>query len=321
MKVEHLQKEGCMDQDLLTEERNVRCDYNKLLLAEETLLRANSRVIWLDLGDANNRYFHSQLVVNHSRNRICRIKNKDGNLLIRLEEVVAEVEKPETMKEFRPIACCNIIYKCIAKVLVGIEEVISKFQSAFVSGRHIADNVMMMQELVSGYNKNKGKPRTALKIDLMKAYDMVSWECLWEVMRSMEFPARFVFLVERCVTTARFSVCFNGTLHGNFKSGRGLRQGDPLSPYLFLLVMELFGGIMKTKRQENIFCFHPRCQEVEITHLFFADDMFIMCGADKDSITCVKEALEDFEELTGLKPNLAKSICIVLELIMGYKLS
>lgn len=79
------------------------------------------------------------------------------------------------MKEIRPIACCNVIYKVISKILCAR---ISQSQSAFVHDRSIADNILLMQEIVRGYHKDRGSPRCAIKVDLQKAYDSASWSFL-----------------------------------------------------------------------------------------------------------------------------------------------
>lgn len=94
-------------------------------------------------------------------------------------------------------------------------------------------------------------------------------------MEAMGFPDMFVRWVRACVTTPKFSVILNGGLVGYFPGSRGLRQGDPISPYLFLLVMEVFSSLLQYNIENGNFKFHPRLQELGISHAMFADDLFV----------------------------------------------
>lgn len=86
----------------------------------------------------------------------------------------------------------------------------------------------------------------------------------------------------------------NGVLEGNFKGSRGLRQGDPMSPYLFLLIMADFFRLFQRKIQNGEFTYHLKCAELQVSHVCFDDDLFIFAGADVRSINVIKEALTDF---------------------------
>ncbi|KAL0298214.1 UNVERIFIED_CONTAM: hypothetical protein Scaly_3070300 [Sesamum calycinum] len=148
--------------------------------------------------------------------------------------LIPKVQMPTKVGDFRPISCCNVIYKIITKIMVKrmqfvLEKLIDNCQNAFVPGRSISDNVLLAQELLSGYNQKKLPPRCTIKVDLQKAYDMVDWDYLLAVLRLFRFPNRFIAWVEQCITTASFSISLNGTIHGFFTSTRGLRQGDPIS--------------------------------------------------------------------------------------------
>jgi hypothetical protein len=118
---------------------------------------------------------------------------------------------------------------------------------------------------------------------------------------------KFLNWIKVCITSPRFSICLNDTLVGYFEGKKGLREGDPLSPYLFVLAMEVFSRIMADYTGKSSFMFHPNCLKMKLTHLCFADDLLIFSEANVSSIKVIKVALAEFEELSGLKANPAKS--------------
>ncbi|KAK4380831.1 Retrovirus-related Pol polyprotein from type-2 retrotransposable element R2DM [Sesamum angolense] len=152
----------------------------------------------------------------------------------------------------------------------------SPSQNAFVPGRLISDNVLLAQELFSSYNQCRLPPRCALKVDLRKAFDTVEWDFFIATLRMFGFPAVFIRWIEECVTSAHYSVVVNGGVHGYFAGARGLRQGDPMSPYLFVLVMEVLHMILQQLiEQDGEFRYHWRCQELNLFQLSFADDLIL----------------------------------------------
>ncbi|KAJ9561560.1 hypothetical protein OSB04_006720 [Centaurea solstitialis] len=218
-----------------------------------------------------------------------------------------------SVTDFRPISCCSVLYKCISKIIVNrmkscLDGLVDRSQSAFIPGRRIVDNILMAHELVIGYHLNTGKPRCAFKIDLRKAYDMVDWRFLINMLEGLGFHPVMVSWIKEMVSTTTYSIAVNGESWGYFHGKRGIRQGDPLSPYLFTLVMEGFAMtfkqcIMEASRFEH----HPGCSDIELTHLCFADDLFVFTGGDVASVEVLKRALFLFQKRAGLSPNLAKS--------------
>ncbi|GKC59988.1 RNA-directed DNA polymerase, eukaryota, reverse transcriptase zinc-binding domain protein [Tanacetum coccineum] len=112
------------------------------------------------------------------------------------------------------------------------------------------------------------------------------------------FYSKMVNWIMTCVITPSYIVCLNGERHGFFRGGRGLRQGNPLSPYLFTIIMEVFNLILQQEILSNgRFIYHHGCKELEITHLCFADDLLVMCHGDVNSVTVIKKALEKFSNV------------------------
>ncbi|KAL0420749.1 UNVERIFIED_CONTAM: hypothetical protein Slati_3097800 [Sesamum latifolium] len=155
-----------------------------------------------------------------------------------LISLIPKVNTPTVVAEFRPISCCNVLYKIITKVIVQrmrgvLDKLISPSQNAFVPGRSIGDNILLAQELFHGYNEQQLPPRCALKVDLRKAYDTVEWDFLSAVLTLFGFPAQFISWIEECVTIPSFSVCLNGSPHGFFR-GCGAYGRGTLCPHTCL---------------------------------------------------------------------------------------
>ena len=220
---------------------------------------------------------------------------------------------PESMHDYRPISCCNTIYKCISKIIasrikVCLPDVINPSQSAFVHGRSIADNVLITQDLMHNYHRNNGRPRCAMKIDIKKAYDSISWSCIIDILYRLGTPANILRSIKACITTPSFSVALNGELAGFFASKRGLRQGDPMSPLLFIIVMEAFSRSLYVAAQGPNFDFHPKCEGIQLTHVSFADDIFLFAGGTPSSVRVIMDALNKFENFSGLQVNQKSAI-------------
>jgi hypothetical protein len=119
---------------------------------------------------------------------------------------------------------------------------------------------------------------------------------------------RFVNWVRECISSPQFTIALNGSLVGCFPGKKGLKQGDPISPYLFVIAMEVLSLLLDESAANNPrFGFHPKCQSLGLTHLCFADDLLIVSATTSESIRVIQGVLSEFEELSGLKANPAKS--------------
>ncbi|XP_026459010.1 uncharacterized protein LOC113359627 [Papaver somniferum] len=379
-----------LDTEVASREKRVVCHYAKEARLEESMLKQQSRVQWMDLGDSNTAFFHDSLKERRWRNNILTLVDGNGNLLeedkdialectqfftslfngsssspfteedttflqfsntVSMEDATAlgapitrdeivyalscigsnkapgpdgftshffkvcwqiveadfvravtnffsmsrmlgevnntflilvpKVENSSFITDFRPIACCNVIYKCKSKILAIrmkriLKDLVIPNQSAFISGRSIQDNIMLAHELVRNYHWKNGPPRCALKIDLRKAYDTVSWEAIVLCLNKMGFPRIFIDWVYLCISSAKFVVLVNGSPYGYFSASRGLRQGCPLSPYLFvmgqlgpmihlIIILSVFSKISGLERnRQKTTLFHSSIDSAEL---------------------------------------------------------
>ncbi|KAL8158345.1 hypothetical protein AgCh_002874 [Apium graveolens] len=229
--------------------------------------------------------------------------------------LIPKKENVETMKDLRPIALCNVLYKLVAKVLANrlrklLPGIISENQSAFVPGRSITDNVLVAFELLHYMKQKKrgSEGEVALKLDVSKAYDRVDWGFLRNQMQRMGFSKKWMDWIMLCVTTVSYSINFNGAQIGPITPRRGLRQGDPLSPYLFLFCVEGLSRLIKdASARSKIHGCQITLQAPAITHLLFADDNFLFCRADIEEVKEIREVLQRYETSSGQAINFQKS--------------
>lgn len=136
---------------------------------------------------------------------------------------------------------------------------------------------------------------------------MVRWEAIIGALKLLNFPSKLIDWIFTCLSTTKYSNSVNGALEGYFDGHRGIRQGDPMSPYLFVLVMEVLGSLLRSQVQEGLFALHPRCISPQVTHLAFADDLLVFFGGDIVSASSLGDCLNPFYEITGLEANLGES--------------
>ena len=199
--------------------------------------------------------------------------------------LIPKVKDPKKVTDFRPISLCNVIYKLASKVLANrlkkvLPNVISDSQSAFVHGRLITDNVLVAFETMHHINQKKNGRigEMALKLDMSKAYDRVKWICLKKIMEKLGFNERWRRLMMQCISTVSYAVRINGVPRGHITPSHGLRQGDPLTPYLFFICAKGLSDLIKKNVQDGFMQGVAICNGApNLSHLLFADDSLIFC--------------------------------------------
>ncbi|XP_062089528.1 uncharacterized protein LOC133796064 [Humulus lupulus] len=197
--------------------------------------------------------------------------------------LIMTVENPTKVVEYRPIACCNTLYKCISKMLCGrlnkvLPLLINQNQGAFFKDRLLAHNILIFKDIIKGYKRKHISPRCVMKVDLSKAYDTIDWQILEDILTAYCFPGQFIRWVMVCLKGTSYSILMNGRIQGSFIGRKGLRQGDPISPLLFVLVMEYFTRLLIQASQSKEFRYHSNCKKLNLVSLCFADDL-----AEKES--------------------------------------
>lgn len=213
------------------------------------------------------------------------------------------------ISDFRPISCCNTTYKSISKLLVRrlkplLLDIILPNQTAFVKNMLLIENTLLASEIVQGYNKNKAPKCITLKVDIDKAFDSVRWDFIVLCLRSFQVSETYIRWLQACLCTTTSSVGFNGYSHGYFKGTRGLRQGDSLYPYLFVLTMNYLCILLDKAARDGNF----NCSDSKLTHLYFADDLLIFMDGSLADVNCVVKILKYFELMSGLALSVNKTI-------------
>ncbi|XP_071906094.1 uncharacterized protein [Coffea arabica] len=230
--------------------------------------------------------------------------------------LIPKKPNPATFADFRPISLCTFMNKIFTKVLANrlqaiLPGIISLEQSAFCPGRDIAENVLLAQEMIASINKKTRGHNCIFKLDMMKAFDRVSWWFLRQLLCKFGFDYRFIFLILNNLSLSWFSVLVNGRARGFFQASRRIKQGDPLSPLLFILASEaLSRGLNAQVAGGSVAPYAtPRgCRTV--THLAFTDDVIIFVRGDKRLVGNLVHFLNLYQTATGQRVNNHKGLFI-----------
>ncbi|WMV12004.1 hypothetical protein MTR67_005389 [Solanum verrucosum] len=179
-------------------------------------------------------------------------------------------------------------------------------QLAFIKGRQIVDAILMANEYVNARTRSS-VPGILCKLDIQKAYDHLNWKFLLETLSKRGFGSIWLRWMKFCISTVKFSVLINGSPTGFFSSQRGLRQGDPLSPFLFIIAMEGLNDMLKIAQEKlwlRGFKVSSRVgADMEITHLQYADDTLVFYDANRNQFKILRVIFVLFEAISGIHIN------------------
>ena len=201
--------------------------------------------------------------------------------------LIPKVQGPELLNNYRPISLCNSVYKIITKVIVArltphLDQVVNLLQTTFVPNRRGTNNAIIVQELIHTISKAKGKEwYMAIKIDLEKAYEKLEWSFIRAMLMRINLPQDKIQLIMSCVTSVSISILFNrGTLE-SFHPCRCIRQGDPLSPYLFINCMDFLSQLIEEKCSEKLWTPVKSSKSgPAFSYLMFVDDVVLFAKAN-----------------------------------------
>ncbi|GKV25593.1 hypothetical protein SLEP1_g35004 [Rubroshorea leprosula] len=243
--------------------------------------------------------------------------------------LIPKVENPYRIEDYRPISLIGVMYKILAKLLANrlrkvLDKIIGEQHMAFIEGRQMMDGVVIANEVIANEvideAKRKRKKSFLFKVDFEKAYDKVSWDFIDYMLMRMGFTVTWRKWIKECLQTSMISILVNGSPTQQFPVSKGIRQGDPLSPFLFLLVAEGLNGLMQSANEKNLY----RGVRIEngnllVSHLQFADDTLFFGEASEENIQAIKSIMRTFELASGLKINFGKSQIMGVRTEEGWK--
>lgn len=227
--------------------------------------------------------------------------------------LIPKIKDAHKIDNLRPISLCNVSHKVISRILGNrlgeiLPDIISPEQAGFVKDRNIHENIVLAHDMAHDIHKQGKDGNAILKLDMSKAYDRISWTFLIRAMRAFGFCEQWCDLVYRCISNSWYSIFLENKMYGYFKSSCGVRQGDPLSPSLFVIAMEWISRAINRKVEEGkIKHFSTKHGVVKINHLMFADDVLIFTKDCPQSLVELIQTIRDFRLISGEVLNPAKS--------------
>ncbi|GMJ14254.1 hypothetical protein HRI_005094600 [Hibiscus trionum] len=228
--------------------------------------------------------------------------------------LIPKKEAPETFADFRPISLCTVLYKLLSKIIVKRLQpifpcLIRENQTSFIKERTITDNTIINQEAIHSMRLKKTKAGwMAIKVDLEKAFDKLCWDFIQDSLEEASIPRSLIRIIMDSITSSSFQVQWNDSLSPVFTPQRGILQGDPISPYLFVITMERLGHLIDTAVADGSWTpFRFIRNGTPLSHLFFADDLIFYAKADMANAQVIDKILTDFGASSGHKVSKRKT--------------
>jgi hypothetical protein len=253
--------------------------------------------------------------------------------------LIPKVAQPEYVNQFRPISLCNTLYKIVSKVVVSrlkeyISILVSPFQTGFIPGRSIHENIVVAQEVVHSMQRVSGaRGYFAIKVDLAKAYDMLRWDFIHSTLQEIGLPLNMVRVIMQGISSVKTNVNWHGSRAPYFSPNRGIRQGDPMSPYIFVICMDKLSHLISQSVNKGEWKgIKAGRSGPTISHLMFADDLLLFGEANGDQMNCVMRVLNEFCNISGQKVSIEKTSILfsknvtletraTLQLISGFRVT
>lgn len=226
--------------------------------------------------------------------------------------LIPKDSNPETFTRFKPISLCNGSYKILAKLLANrikplLKRLISSAQGGFVEGRHILDNVIQVQETIHS-SKQRNEKGMIIKLDMANVFDRVNHSFLIKVLLTFGFSPHFVHLIKACIDNSWIAPLVNGRPSKFFQAQRGIRQGCPLSPFLYILMADSLSRKLTAKRTDGtLLGLKPSPGVDPLNHALFADDSLLLRGASSRIAKVFDSILKSYCRVSGAQVNKSKS--------------
>ena len=225
--------------------------------------------------------------------------------------IIPKGNKPrELLKNWRPISLLNTTYKIFSGIIANrlktvLNTLIHENQKGFLAGRFIGENTRLLYDVIS-QTEIQNKAGMVLLLDFEKAFDSVSWKFIFKVLRFFNFGEFFIRLVSIILNNIKLCVIQHGIFSEFFHVGRGCRQGDPASPYIFLLCVEIMGLMIRDNKDIS----GIKLFDYEYKLLQYADDTTILLDGSEKSLKAALTLVDQFSKFSGLKPNHDKTCCV-----------